>query len=66
MMVMNFWVGRVVIVILIPSKELIAEDLITYNLFPYMENNKLHFMGIYSNNAEIGEVNATDIEVNLD
>lgn len=48
------------------SKELIAEDLITYNLFPYMENNKLHFMGIYSNNAEIGEVNATDIEVNLD
>ncbi len=48
------------------SKELIAEDLITYNLFPYMENNKLHFMVIYSNNAEIGEVNATDIEVNLD
>lgn len=47
-------------------KELIAEDIITYNLFPYMENSKLHFMGIYTNNPESGEVNTIDIELNLD
>ena len=48
------------------TKELIADEVITYNLFPYMENGKLHFMGIYTNNSQIGEVNTTDIEVNFD
>ena len=31
-----------------------------------MENSKLHFMGIYTNNPESGEVNTIDIELNLE
>ena len=29
------------------SENLEVEDILTYNLFPYMEDNVLHFMGIY-------------------
>ena len=47
------------------TETLEVRDILTYNLYPYMENDILHFMGIYPINSEIGEIITTDIEVRI-
>lgn len=50
------------------SHDLICEEILTYNLFPYMENGILHFMGIYNNDqydSQMGELITSDLKVRI-
>ena len=48
------------------STPLEVRDILTYNLFPYMEGNILHFMGVYPINHLNGEIVTSDIAVKIE
>jgi hypothetical protein len=47
------------------TEELTALDVRTFNLYPYMENDVLHFMGIYSLDLQSSNVLTTDLKVRI-